>query len=66
MSHIHIFAYAMAKASPLISLMNFTVFVDEQCALHIGACCNNSILNTHSPQNLQGCPAYIDLIASCL
>jgi hypothetical protein len=34
-----------------------------QCALHVGACCNDGIMDTHSPQNLQGCPAYVDFIA---
>ena len=44
---------------------DFAVFVDQQCTLHIGACCNDRIMNTHSPKNLQRCPADINFIAAC-
>jgi hypothetical protein len=45
-----------------IQLGDFAFSIEEQCALHVGACCNDGIMDTHSPQNLQGYPAYVDFI----
>jgi hypothetical protein len=45
-----------------IELDDFAFSIDEQCALHVGAYCNAGIMDTHSPQNLQGYPAYVDFV----
>src|SRR5262245_36270770 len=54
----------MSKCVTAHCVDDLAVLVDEQCPLHIGARRDNGIMNSHSPQNLQGCPAHIDLIAS--
>jgi hypothetical protein len=53
----------MSEFIPAHSIDDFAFSIDEQCALHVGACCNDGIMDTHSPQNLQGCPAYVNFIA---
>ena len=55
-------ADAMSEFISAHSIDDLAFSIDEQCALHVGACRNDGIMDTHSPQNLQGCPAYVDLI----
>ena len=42
---------------------DFAACIDEQRTLHIGARCDDSIMDAHSVQDLQGCSADIDLVA---
>ena len=53
----------MSALPPIATKAVVVVVARLQCALHVGACCNDGIMDTHSPQNLQGCPAYVDFIA---
>jgi hypothetical protein len=53
----------MSEFIPAHSIEDFALSIDEQCALHVGACCNDGIMNAHSPENLQGCPAHVDFVA---
>jgi hypothetical protein len=61
---LQILADAMSELIPAHSIDDFPLSIDEQCALHVGACCKDGIMDAHSPQNLQGRPAYVDLVAT--
>jgi hypothetical protein len=39
-------------------------FIDEHGALHVGMRRNNRVMNPHLPENLEGRPAHVNLIAA--
>jgi hypothetical protein len=61
---LDISANTMPKVIPAHSINNIAFFIDKYSALHVGARCNNVVMNLHLPENLQRGPAHIDLIAS--